>query len=78
MSYWYESEKGKEWSRKYYEKNKEYNPIVWPYIKNKDLIWPERTAIYKVNLNNHDDWDMQGNQTFTGSLNKLNETDDLK
>ena len=56
----------KEW-----EVNEEYKPIVWPYIKNKDLIWPERTAIYRVNLNNHDDWDMHGNNTFIGSLHKL-------
>jgi len=54
-----------------WERNKEYKPIVWPYIKNKDLIWPERTSIYRVNLNNHDDWDMHGNNTFTGSLHKL-------
>ena len=56
----------KEW-----ERNEEYKPIVWPYIKNKDLIWPERTSIYRVNLNNHDDWDMHGNNTFTGSFHKL-------
>ena len=62
-----------------WERNNNYKPIVWPYLKNKDLIWPERVAIYRVNLNNHDDWDMHGNHTFTGSLYQLkgiNKTED--
>ena len=62
-----------------WESNNDYKPIVWPYLKNKDLIWPERVAIYRVNLNNHDDWDMHGNHTFTGSLYQLrgiNKTED--
>ena len=48
--------------------NNEHDPVVWPYLKNRDILWPERTAIYTLSLNSTDDWNSRGNQKFSTNL----------
>ena len=54
-----------------WRKNKEYQPKVWPYLKKTKGIWPERTAIWSVDLNEPIIWKNSGGKTFSGELKKM-------
>jgi hypothetical protein len=51
--------------------NSEYDPAVWPYLKNRDFLWSERSAVYTLSLNSTTDWNSRGNQKFSTNLKNL-------
>jgi len=51
-----------------WNEDKSYRPIVWPYIKNKDLIWPPRSEVYTLDLNTSQNWEEEGKHRFSTSL----------
>lgn len=55
--------------------NNEYDPVVWPYLKNRDILWPNRSSVYTLSLNSTDDWNSRGNQKFSTNLNHLIQKD---
>ena len=57
--------------------NSEHDPAVWPYLKNRDILWPDRSAIYTLSLNSTSDWDKRGNQKFSTNLKKFLKKDSL-
>lgn len=60
-----------------WEINNEHDPVVWPYLKNRDILWPNRSAIYKLSLNSPHDWNSNGNQKFSVNLNNLIHKDSI-
>ena len=54
-----------------WEKNPEYKPLTWPYLKNKDVIWPERTWTYPVNLNEAETWTLEGKEKFSDVILRI-------
>lgn len=54
-----------------WQTNNEHDPIVWPYLKNRDILWPDRSAIYTLSLNSADDWNSRGKQKFSTNLINL-------
>lgn len=59
-----------------WKKDETYTPAVWPYIKNKDLIWPERSEVYTLNLNSSQNWEEEGEHRFSTSLIQILITDE--
>ncbi len=55
--------------------NNEHDPVVWPYLKNRDILWPERSAIYTLSLNTTQDWNTRGNQKFSTNLKNMVQKD---
>jgi hypothetical protein len=51
--------------------DKSYQPKVWAYAKKSNGIWPERTAIWLVDLNEPQTWKRFGEKTFSGELQKI-------
>jgi len=46
----------------------QYKPKIWPYLKEKDIIWPARTAVYSINMNGQENWEKQGQLRFSKVL----------
>ena len=53
-----------------WEIDSSYKPKIWPYLKEKDNIWPERTAIYSINMSMQESWTNQGKLKFSNELRK--------
>lgn len=55
-----------------WESNASYLPRVWPYIKNKDLMYPERKKneanIVCIDLNHPKNWERMGYRYFSASF----------
>jgi len=51
-----------------WENNNDYKPIVWPYLKERDLLFTQKVAIYSLSLNTPEDWEKKGKQEFTSIL----------
>ena len=66
------NEKWPVWSEELrkWEIDSSYKPKIWPYLKEKDGIWPERTAIYSINMNTQESWTNEGKFKFSNELSK--------
>ena len=53
-----------------WKKNPEYNPKVWPNLREKTNIWPARSTVWEINLNNPETWNEAGNLKYTNELKK--------
>ena len=51
-----------------WEMDSQYKPKIWPYLKEKDVIWPARTAVYSINMNDQESWTAQGQLRFSDEL----------
>ena len=62
------------WSNeiKIWKTDSSYLPKAWPYLKNKDLIYPDRknneANIVCIDLNNPNNWERMGSRRFTSSF----------
>ena len=53
---------------KKWEKDSTYKPLIWPYIKEQDILWPKRSELYSINLTRPEYWEHQGKNKFSSSL----------
>ena len=53
-----------------WKKNPEYNPKVWPNLREKTNIWPARSTVWEIDLNNPETWNEAGNLKYTNELKK--------
>ena len=60
---------------KIWQENNTYLPKVWPYIKNKDSIYPARLKneanIVCIDLNHPKNWERMGFRYFSSSFNEM-------
>ena len=60
---------------KIWQENNTYLPKVWPYIKNKDSIYPARLKneanIFCIDLNHPKNWERMGFRYFSSSFNEM-------
>ena len=54
-----------------WEKDDIYKPKIWPYIKNQSNLWPKRTEVFYVNLNEPETWMNQGKKRFSKEMPRL-------
>ncbi|MBL78496.1 MAG: hypothetical protein CMH70_00290 [Nitrosomonadaceae bacterium] len=54
-----------------WRKDNSYLPKVWPYIKKTGGIWPERQAVWVIDLNRPKNWEESGRKKFSEELLKL-------
>jgi hypothetical protein len=65
------------WSKeiKLWKSDSSYLPKAWPYLKNKDLIYPDRKKneanIVCIDLNNPNNWEHMGSRRFTSSFSQM-------
>lgn len=65
------------WSNeiKLWKSDSSYLPKAWPYLKNKDLIYPDRKKneanIVCIDLNNPNNWEHMGSRRFTSSFSQM-------
>jgi hypothetical protein len=45
-----------------------YKVKIWPYLRSDSGIWPERKAVWTVNLSDHENWNKAGNKKFSEEL----------
>jgi len=53
-----------------WEEDSSYKPKIWPYIKEKDGFWPQRSTIYSVNMSEQESWYMEGGYRFSEEIRK--------
>ena len=54
-----------------WENDNDYKPIVWPYLKERDLFFPKKTTITDLNLDTPEEWEAVGKKRFTSTLADL-------
>ena len=54
-----------------WENDNDYKPIVWPYLKERDLLFPKKVHIHDLSLDTPEKWEAAGKKRFTSTLVNL-------